>query len=114
MRLGIEPRSRVRGGCRRRSTFVHEPAHGGEQPIARAFARLVEQGVLAILGPALTDGALAIRPLADAAGVPCINYAGNDQARGEYLFHFQIGSLEDEPPLLVGDLVGARRRPGRD
>jgi len=62
--------------------------------------------VLAILGPALTDGALAIRPLADAAGVPCINYAGNDQARGEYLFHFQIGSLEDEPPLLVGDLVG--------
>jgi ABC-type branched-subunit amino acid transport system substrate-binding protein len=105
VRLGIEPVAR-QGRLPSPIEFVHEPAHGGEQPIARAFARLVEQGVLAILGPALTDGALAIRPLADAAGVPCINYAGNDQARGEYLFHFQIGSLEDEPPLLVGDLVG--------
>ena len=67
--------------------------------------------MLAILGPALTDGALAVRPLADDAGVPCINYAGNDQARSAYLFHFQIGSLEDEPSLLVDDLV--RRRLAR-
>jgi hypothetical protein len=36
-------------------TFVHESAHGGpDHPIAPAFARLVDQGVLAILGPALT------------------------------------------------------------
>lgn len=93
-------------------TFVHEPAHGGpDHPMAPAFARLVDHGVLAILGPALTDGALAVRPLADDAGVPCINYAGNDQARSAYLFHFQIGSLEDEPSLLVDDLV--RRRLAR-
>lgn len=84
--------------------FVHEPA--GD--VAAAFARLVDGGVLAILGPALTDGALAVRPLADEAGVPCINYAGNDEARSAWLFHFQIGSLEDEPSLLVADLV--RRR----
>jgi ABC-type branched-subunit amino acid transport system substrate-binding protein len=90
-------------------TFVHEPAHGGSgAPVALAFARLVDNGVLAILGPAITDGALAVKPLVDAARVPCINYAGNDQARGEYLFHFQLGSLEDEPSFLVGDL--ARRR----
>lgn len=92
-------------------TFVHAPAHGGDHPMEPAFARLVEQGVLAILGPALTDGALAVRPLADDAGVPCLNYAGNDQARSAYLFHFQIGSLEDEPSLLVDDLV--RRRLAR-
>src|SRR5262245_36219499 len=55
-------------------TFVHEPAHG-DGALATAFARLVDHGVLAILGPALTDGALAVRPLADDAGVPCINYA---------------------------------------
>ncbi|HEY3190697.1 MAG TPA: ABC transporter substrate-binding protein [Solirubrobacteraceae bacterium] len=88
-------------------SFVHEPA----PDIAAAFARLVDHGVLAILGPALTDGALAVRPLADEAGVPCINYAGNDEARSAWLFHFQIGSLEDEPSLLVDDLV--RRRLAR-
>ena len=67
--------------------------------------------MIAILGPALTDGALAVRPLADDAGVPCIHYAGTDEARGAYLFHFQIGSLEDEPSLLADDL--ARRRLAR-
>jgi branched-chain amino acid transport system substrate-binding protein len=111
LRLGIgevETTGRLPGPV----TFVHQPAHGGpDHPLAPAFAHLVDQGVLAIIGPALTDGALTIRPLADGAGVPCINYAGNDQARSEYLFHFQIGSLEDEPPLLVDDLV--RRRLSR-
>ena len=85
--------------------FTHEPAH---DDVAAAFARLVDRGVLAILGPAITDSALAVRPLVDEAGVPCINYAGNDEARSAWLFHFQIGSLEDEPALLVEHLV--RRR----
>jgi len=92
--------------------FLHEPAHGGpDHALAPAFARLVGGDVLAILGPALSDGALAVRSLADEARVPCINYAGNELARGPYLFHFQLGSLEDEPSLLAGDLV--RRRFGR-
>ncbi len=85
--------------------FIHEPAHGGDDDVRTAFARLREQGVSAILGPAISDGALAVRPLADDAGIPCLHYAGTDQARGSYLFHFQIGSLEDEPSLLVGDLM---------
>jgi ABC-type branched-subunit amino acid transport system substrate-binding protein len=92
--------------------FVHEAAHGGpDHALAPAFARLVGGGVLAILGPALSDGALAVRSLADAARIPCINYAGNELARGPYLFHFQLGSLEDEPALVVDDLV--RRGFGR-
>src|SRR5262245_7602160 len=85
--------------------FMHEPA---QDDVAAAFARLVAHDVLAILGPAITDGALAVRPLVDEAGVPCINYAGNEEARSAWLFHFQIGSLEDEPALLVDHLV--RRR----
>ena len=86
---------------------IHEPAH---EDIGAAFARLVDQGVLAILGPAITDGALAVRPLVDAAGIPCINYAGNDEARSAWMFHFQIGSLEDEPALLIDHLVQRRLR----
>jgi branched-chain amino acid transport system substrate-binding protein len=84
--------------------FVHEPAH---DDVAAAFARLAGRGVVAILGPAITDAALAVCPLADAEGVPCINYAGNDQARSAWMFHFQIGSLEDEPALLVGHLAAS-------
>jgi ABC-type branched-subunit amino acid transport system substrate-binding protein len=86
-------------------TFVHEPAHGPGGALATAFARLADAGVVAILGPALSDGALAVRALADDARLPCLNYAGNELARGPYLFHFQLGSLEDEPSLLVADLV---------
>jgi branched-chain amino acid transport system substrate-binding protein len=85
--------------------LMHEPAH---EDIAAAFARLVDRGALAILGPAISDGALAVRPLVDEAAVPCINYAGNDEARSGWLFQFQIGSLEEEPALLVDHLV--RRR----
>ncbi len=104
VRLGIDAVDR-QGRLPAPLELVHMPAHGGDDSLERAFARLVDEGVLAMLGPALTDGALAVRPLADAAEMPCLNYAGNDQARSAYLFHFQIGSLEDEPPLLVGDLV---------
>src|SRR5262249_44277735 len=86
-----------------RVVFIHEPAH---DDVAAAFARLVDRGVLAVLGPAITDGALAVRPLVDEAGVPCINYSGDDEARSAWLFQFQIGSLEEEPALLVDHLVG--------
>src|SRR5262245_43450130 len=105
VRLGIAEVERT-GRLPAPLTFVHVPAHGDpDHPLAPGFALLVDEGVIAILGPALTDGALAARPLADSAGVPCMNYAGNDKARSEYMFHFQIGSLEDEPALLVADLV---------
>jgi ABC-type branched-subunit amino acid transport system substrate-binding protein len=82
--------------------FRHEPAH---DDVAAAFARLAGFDVLAILGPAITDAALAVCPLADEARLPCINYAGTDEARSAWMFHFQMGSLEDEPALLVDHLV---------
>jgi ABC-type branched-subunit amino acid transport system substrate-binding protein len=92
-------------------SFVHQAAHGGAEALASGFGRLVGQDVLAILGPAITDGALVATPLADEAGVACINYAGTDEARGAHMFHFQLGSLEDEPALLVADVSrrGLRR-----
>ena len=104
LRLGLDAGAR-QGRLPQRIDFVHQPAHAGEQAVEHGFARLVDQGVLAIIGPALTDGALVATPLADAAAIPCLNYAGNDQARGAWMFHFQIGSLEDEPPLLIGEIA---------
>src|SRR3954447_22578844 len=46
--------------------FPGGSAHGVEQ----AFYQLAEQGVLAVLGPAVSDNAIVVRPLADAVGLP--------------------------------------------
>ncbi len=89
---------------------IHEAAMGLPLPggsadtVVRAFERLDDAGVLAIVGPAITDNALITRPLADAAQIPTINYTGSDESRSEYSFHFQIGSLEDEPYFLAHHL----------
>jgi branched-chain amino acid transport system substrate-binding protein len=97
--------------------FVHArglglPLPGGSAvAVERAFQQLVRAGVVAILGPAISDNALVIRPLADAARIPTINYTGSDETRSEYCFQYQIGSLEDEPSFLAGNLAsrGYRR-----
>lgn len=91
--------------------FLHQPALGLPLPggsahsVEQAFERLEEQGVLAILGPAITDNAIVALPLSARAGLPCINYAGDEEARGEFMFHFQIGSLEEEPSFLAAHLT---------
>ncbi|MHB8671367.1 MAG: ABC transporter substrate-binding protein [Acidimicrobiales bacterium] len=75
-------------------------AHGVEG----AFADLVATGVLAVVGPSISDNGLIVGPLADAAGIPCINYTGGERTRGEFMFHYQVGSLEEEPGVLAGHL----------
>lgn len=97
--------------------FVHEAAFGLPLPggsarsVEDAFRRLDEAGVLAVLGPAISDNALVTRPLSDAAGLATINYTGGEETRSQFGFHFQIGSLEDEPSFLAAHLVqrGLRR-----
>jgi branched-chain amino acid transport system substrate-binding protein len=73
--------------------------------VEKTFAELVDAGVLVILGPTVSDNGLIVGPLADAAGVPCINYTGGERTRGEFMFHYQVGSLEEEPIVLVEHLV---------
>ncbi len=91
--------------------FLHETALGLPLPggsayaVERAFRALVDQGVVAILGPAISDNALVVQPLADAAHVPTLNYTGSEETRSEYGFQYQIGSLEDEPSFLAGNLA---------
>jgi branched-chain amino acid transport system substrate-binding protein len=84
---------------------------GTEHEVVQAFRELDDAGVLLILGPSISDNGLIVRPLADAARLPCINYTGGEQTRGEYMFHYQVGSLEEEPAVLAGRLArrGLRR-----
>ena len=39
-------------------------------------------------------------PVADELTLPSINWTGSEQARSEWMFHYQVGSLEDEPFVI--------------
>jgi branched-chain amino acid transport system substrate-binding protein len=78
---------------------------GTEHDVTTAFGELDDQGVLLVLGPSISDNGLIVRPLADDRGIPSINYTGGEHTRGEFMFHYQIGSLEEEPPLLARRLA---------
>jgi ABC-type branched-subunit amino acid transport system substrate-binding protein len=73
--------------------------------LVAAYRGLVADGVIAIAGPAISDSAVAVVPVAEELGVPCINFSGSEQSRGEFAFHYQVGSLEDEPYVLARHLA---------
>jgi ABC-type branched-subunit amino acid transport system substrate-binding protein len=84
---------------------------GTAAAVERAFAELVGQDVLLIVGPAVGDNALVATPLADQSRVPTINWAGTERARSDFMFHLQVGSHEDESVLLARHVAstGAHR-----
>jgi ABC-type branched-subunit amino acid transport system substrate-binding protein len=85
--------------------FVHAAGRGlpegSAAAVARAFRALDEQDVLLVVGPAVGDNALVVTPLADDARLPTINWAGTERARGDFMFHLQVGSHEEESVLLA-------------
>ena len=84
---------------------------GSEADVVRAFRELAGEDVLAIAGPSISDNALIAAPLCDRARVPAINYSGGERTRSQWMFHYQVGSLEEEPPVLAARMVerGLRR-----
>jgi ABC-type branched-subunit amino acid transport system substrate-binding protein len=73
--------------------------------VSTTFAELAAEGVLAAVGPSISDNGLIVGPMADALGLPCVNYTGGEQTRGRYMFHYPVGSLGEEPAVLVRHLV---------
>src|SRR6202008_4268856 len=57
------------------------------------------------------DNALLDTPFAEAARVPTLNWAGAERARGDWMFHLQVGSHEDESLVMARHLhaLGCRR-----
>jgi branched-chain amino acid transport system substrate-binding protein len=104
MRLAVDA-VEAEGRLDRPVEFVHE--HGAGLPggtayaVEQAFGRLVERGVLLIVGPAIGDNAIVATPLADAYRTCAINWSASERARGDYMFHLQVGSHEDESILLA-------------
>jgi branched-chain amino acid transport system substrate-binding protein len=84
---------------------------GTEHAVVGGFRDLDVAGCLAIVGPSISDNGLIVAPLADAAKLVAINYTGGERTRGSYGFHYQVGSLEEEPVVLAQRLAqrGLRR-----
>jgi ABC-type branched-subunit amino acid transport system substrate-binding protein len=106
--LGVEEAT---GGGRfdRGIDFVEEAVRGlpfgSEHDVQRGFAALDDAGVLLVVGPSISDNCLIARDCATAAELPAINWSGGERTRGPWMFHYQVGSLEEEPPLLATRLV---------
>ena len=84
---------------------------GTEAAVERAFLDLARQDVAMIVGPAIGDNALISTPWVERERIPTINWAGAERARGEYMFHHQVGSHEDESLLMARHMnaLGADR-----
>lgn len=74
---------------------------GSAAAVERAFRELARQDVAMIVGPAIGDNALLATPWVEREQVPTINWAGAERARGEWMFHLQVGSHEDESLLIA-------------
>ncbi len=79
--------------------FVRRDANGlpagTEQEVADGFRMLVADDVDVVLGPSISDNAMVVTPIADELEIPCINYTGGAHTRSHWVFHYQVGSLEE-------------------
>jgi ABC-type branched-subunit amino acid transport system substrate-binding protein/limonene-1,2-epoxide hydrolase len=84
---------------------------GTAHSIETEFASLADEGVLAIVGPSISDNGIIVRDLCASREVACINYTGGAITRGDWMFHYQVGSLEEEPAVLAQHVAerGLRR-----
>lgn len=84
---------------------------GSADAVERAYEELAAAGVVLVVGPAIGDNALVATPFAERHRLPTLNWAGAERARGEWMFHLQVGSHEDESLVIARHLAraGARR-----
>jgi ABC-type branched-subunit amino acid transport system substrate-binding protein len=81
---------------------------GSVKAVIDAFGELVDEGCLAVLGPAISDNCIPVREEIERRfRVPAISMSGSDDWLGEWTFALPQGSLTDEPifwaDLLVRD-----------
>jgi branched-chain amino acid transport system substrate-binding protein len=71
---------------------------GTVKAVIDAYAELVEEGCLAVFGPAITDNAVPVREAIEQRfHVPAISVSGADDWLGEWTFALPQGSMTDEP-----------------
>jgi len=75
--------------------------HGTARAVCDAWDALAAEGVLVIIGPGITDNCMAVVPNFEAGRVPTINFPGTTRSRGRYGFHYQVGALYGDGPLIA-------------
>ena len=83
---------------------------GTEMQLVAGFRELADAGVVAVIGPSISDNGVVIRDHADVTGLACINYTGGAITRSAWMFHYQVGSLEEEPIVITEHLERTGRR----
>jgi ABC-type branched-subunit amino acid transport system substrate-binding protein len=71
---------------------------GSVKAVIDAFGELVDEGCLAVFGPAITDNAVPTREaIEERFRVPAISVCGAEEWLGEWTFALPQGSMTDEP-----------------
>lgn len=86
---------------------AHGLPSGTTKAVRDGWMSLREQGCLAVIGPGVTDNCMALFPLWEKFHVPTINYPGTTRTRGEYGFHYQMGSLYDDGRVMGRALLAS-------
>jgi ABC-type branched-subunit amino acid transport system substrate-binding protein len=85
--------------------------NGTFRAVRDAFHELVDEGVLVIFGPWVSENAVALAPYVErAAEVACITMAASETLLGEWFFGLPAGSMEEEPIIMatIAHLDGCR------
>jgi branched-chain amino acid transport system substrate-binding protein len=71
---------------------------GTVKAVIDAYGELVDEGCLAVFGPAITDNCVPTREaIEERFQVPAISVTGTDDWLGEWTFSLPMGSMTDEP-----------------
>jgi branched-chain amino acid transport system substrate-binding protein len=85
--------------------------NGTFRAVSDAFHELIDEGVLVIFGPWVSENAVALAPHVErAAEAVCITMAASETLLGEWFFGLPAGSMEEEPIIMatVAHLDGCR------
>ena len=71
---------------------------GSVKSVIDAYGELVDEGCLAVFGPAITDNCVPTKEaIEERFHVPAISVTGTDDWLGEWTFSLSMGSMTDEP-----------------
>ena len=74
---------------------------GSTQSVTDAWKRLADQGVIAIVGPAAADNAMAVKEVADESQVPTVSITATSYVTSEWCFSVSWGSGPEDAFRMI-------------
>jgi branched-chain amino acid transport system substrate-binding protein len=79
---------------------------GNVRAVIEGWKNLAEQGVVAVMGPFVSENIIDLRDYVEESGhVPTVGWPGTDKQYGEWMFGVTNGSLSEEPYLMANYLA---------